>query len=150
MRRDFLEAGAGHFGSGWLWLVSRRDRLRITTTPDADLPLRYGDTPILCADLWEHAYYLDYRNERASYLKAFIDHLANWEFAAGRTGASGEQRPSPRLATIGGAPSKTRTCDLQVRNLTLYPTELWAREKHLGSRGSETYLNRAPVSTRGS
>ena len=81
-RSDFLEAGAGHFGSGWLWLVSRRDRLRIKTTPDADLPLRYGDTPILCADLWEHAYYLDYRNERASYLEVFIDQLANWEFAA--------------------------------------------------------------------
>lgn len=81
LRREFLEAGTGHFGSGWLWLVSHRDSLRITTTPDADLPLRYGDTAILCADLWEHAYYLDYHNERARYLEAFLDHLANWEFA---------------------------------------------------------------------
>jgi Fe-Mn family superoxide dismutase len=80
-RRDFLEAGTGHFGSGWLWLVLHGDSLQITTTHDADLPLRYGDTPILCADLWEHAYYLDYHNERARYLEAFIDHLANWEFA---------------------------------------------------------------------
>lgn len=81
LRRDFLEAGTKHFGSGWLWLVARRARLRITTTPDADLPIRYGDTPLLCADLWEHAYYLDYRNDRESYLKAFIDDLANWDFA---------------------------------------------------------------------
>jgi Fe-Mn family superoxide dismutase len=81
MRSDLLEAGTHHFGSGWLWLVSGGGRLRITTTHDADLPLRHGDTAILCADLWEHAYYLDYRNERARYLETFIDHLANWEFA---------------------------------------------------------------------
>jgi Fe-Mn family superoxide dismutase len=81
LRRDFLEAGSGHFGSGWLWLVLHRDSLQITTTADANLPLRDGDTPILCADLWEHAYYLDYHNERARYLEAFIDHLANWDFA---------------------------------------------------------------------
>ncbi len=81
LRHEFLEAGAGHFGSGWLWLVSHRDGLRITTTPDADLPLRYGENALLCADLWEHAYYLDYHNERARYLEAFFDHLANWEFA---------------------------------------------------------------------
>jgi Fe-Mn family superoxide dismutase len=82
LRRRFLELGTGHFGSGWLWLVSHDGRLRITTTPDAEVPLRYGDTPILCADLWEHAYYLDYRNERERYLEAFVDHLVNWEFAA--------------------------------------------------------------------
>jgi Fe-Mn family superoxide dismutase len=81
LRRAFLEAGIEHFGSGWLWLVSHREGLRITTTPDADLPLRYGETPILCADLWEHAYYLDYHNDRPRYLGAFFDHLANWEFA---------------------------------------------------------------------
>ena len=81
LRRNFLDAGTAHFGSGWLWLVSHRDSLRITTTPDADLPLRYGDTAVLCVDLWEHAYYLDYHNDRARYLEAFVDHLANWEFA---------------------------------------------------------------------
>jgi len=81
LRSDFVEAGSGHCGSGWLWLVSHRDGLRVTTTPDADLPLRYGETPLLCADLWEHAYYLDYHNERPRYLEAFFDHLANWEFA---------------------------------------------------------------------
>ena len=97
LRRDFLEAGTRHFGSGWLWLVARRSRLAITTTPDADLPLRYGDTPLLCADLWEHAYYLDYRNDRESYLKAFIDDLANWHFA----------QANWKQAAEGGHPSGT-------------------------------------------
>ena len=81
LRREFLEAGKSHFGSGWLWLVMRGNSLRITTTPDADLPGLNGETAILCADLWEHAYYLDYHDERARYLEVFVDHLANWEFA---------------------------------------------------------------------
>jgi Fe-Mn family superoxide dismutase len=81
-RRQFVEMGAAHFGSGWIWLVLHRGRLRLATTPDADLPLRYCGTPLLCADLWEHAYYLDYHNERPKYLETFVDHLANWEFAA--------------------------------------------------------------------
>jgi Fe-Mn family superoxide dismutase len=81
LRRELLEAGTSHFGSGWLWLVLHRDKLQITTTHDADLPLRHGDTAILCADLWEHAYYIDYHHQRGRYLEAFIEHLANWEFA---------------------------------------------------------------------
>ena len=101
LRRDFVKAGAGHFGSGWLWLVSRRGRLRITTTHDADLPLLHGDTPILCADLWEHAYYLDYRNERARYLETFIDQLANWEFATANW--SHAAASDPRAQTPGAS-----------------------------------------------
>jgi Fe-Mn family superoxide dismutase len=81
LRRELLEAGSSHFGSGWLWLVLQRDKLQVTTTQDADLPLRHGDTAILCADLWEHAYYIDYHHQRTRYLEAFIEHLANWEFA---------------------------------------------------------------------
>jgi superoxide dismutase, Fe-Mn family len=100
MRRQFLDAGTGHFGSGWLWLVAHRDRLRITTTPDADLPLRYGDTPILCADLWEHAYYLDYHDQRARHLEAFVDHLANWEFAEANW--SNAARSKPALRSVSG------------------------------------------------
>jgi Fe-Mn family superoxide dismutase len=82
LRSDFLEAGSSHFGSGWLWIVAHGESLQVTTTHDADLPGRYGDTALLCADLWEHAYYLDYHAEKARYLEAFFDHLANWEFAA--------------------------------------------------------------------
>ena len=99
MRRDFLEAGASHFGSGWLWLVSRGGSLRITTTPDADLPGRNGDTAILCADLWEHAYYLDYHDERARYLEAFIDHLVNWEFAEANWDQAAASAPLLRRAS---------------------------------------------------
>jgi Fe-Mn family superoxide dismutase len=81
-REAFLKAGEQHFGSGWVWLVEDCGRLRITTTENADLPLRYGQNPILTADLWEHAYYIDYRNERERYLEVFVDHLVNWPFAA--------------------------------------------------------------------
>ena len=99
LRDEFLEAGAGHFGSGWLWLVSHRDGLRITTTPDADLPLRYGENALLCADLWEHAYYLDYHNERARYLEAFFDHLTNWEFAQANWSNAAVNTPMLRRAS---------------------------------------------------
>jgi Fe-Mn family superoxide dismutase len=88
-RSAFLKAGGEHFGSGWLWLVAERGGLAVVTTADADLPLRHGAVPLLAADLWEHAYYLDYRNERAAYLEAFFDNLANWEFAAANWSQSG-------------------------------------------------------------
>jgi Fe-Mn family superoxide dismutase len=89
-RSAFLDAGQSHFGSGWLWLVLYGNRLRVLTTPDADLPLVYRATALLCADLWEHAYYLDYHNERGKYLEAFLDHLANWEFAAANWGRAAQ------------------------------------------------------------
>lgn len=99
MRSDFVEAGTGHFGSGWLWLVSHREGLRITTTHDADLPIRYGETPLLCADLWEHAYYLDYQNERARHLEVFFDHLANWDFAQANWSSASASTPLLRRAS---------------------------------------------------
>jgi Fe-Mn family superoxide dismutase len=105
LRGDFLAAGADHFGSGWLWLVSRGGVLRITTTADADLPCRHGDTPILCADLWEHAYYLDYHDERARYLEAFIDHLVSWEFAGANWSRAAGSAPLLRRASPGDQPS---------------------------------------------
>jgi Fe-Mn family superoxide dismutase len=81
LRREFLEMGGAHFGSGWLWLVLDDFELRVIATHDADTPLRNGQVPLLTCDLWEHAFYLDYRNERDRYLEAFFDQLANWEFA---------------------------------------------------------------------
>jgi len=80
-RDAFVRAGESHFGSGWVWLLAHGARLGIVTTSDADCPLRHGETALLAADLWEHAYYVDYRNERARYLRAFVDHLLNWDFA---------------------------------------------------------------------
>jgi Fe-Mn family superoxide dismutase len=60
-----------NFGSGWTWLVKRDGQLVVRNTDDADNPLRAGDTPLLCCDVWEHAYYIDYRQERPRYVDAF-------------------------------------------------------------------------------
>ena len=77
----FNKVAEAHFGSGWIWLVSTEGVISIMTTHDADLPLVHGRTALLCCDLWEHAYYLDYQNKRADFVKAFLAHLANWDFA---------------------------------------------------------------------
>lgn len=77
----FAKAAAAHFGSGWVWLVVTDGVVAIVATHDADLPPLQGRTPLLCCDLWEHAYYLDYQNRRADFVTAFLDHLANWDFA---------------------------------------------------------------------
>jgi Fe-Mn family superoxide dismutase len=94
-RRLFRMEAAAHFGSGWIWLVLDRGRLRVTTTDNADLPLMRGQTPLVTLDLWEHAYYLDYRNERGRYVEAFLDHLIDWDFVA----ANFEAEP-PRAVTL--------------------------------------------------
>jgi Fe-Mn family superoxide dismutase len=79
----FAEAAIGHFGSGWAWLVEdARGRLQVQSTPNAENPLRTGFSPLLVLDVWEHAYYLDYRSERGRYVRAFLDHLLNWDFVA--------------------------------------------------------------------
>jgi Fe-Mn family superoxide dismutase len=106
----FAEAAIGHFGSGWAWLVEdARGRLQVQSTPNAENPLRTGfspllvrdgnslqvtktgnaevpftsgHVPLLAIDVWEHAYYLDYRSERGRYVRAFLDHLLNWDFVA--------------------------------------------------------------------
>jgi Fe-Mn family superoxide dismutase len=82
-RKEFSETAIHHFGSGWAWLVQDSSgELRVSSTSDADNPLLHQATPLLTLDVWEHAYYLDYRNERAHYVDGFLDALANWEFAA--------------------------------------------------------------------
>ena len=82
-RTQLAEAAAGQFGSGWAWLVlDERGRLRVIATANADNPLRQNITPLLCIDVWEHAYYLDYQNRREAYIEAVIDRLLNWGFAA--------------------------------------------------------------------
>lgn len=79
--KNLTDAVMGLFSSGWVWLVLDGDRLKITSTSIADTPLAYGQTPLLAIDVWEHAYYLDYQNDRAAYAAAVIKHLLNWEFA---------------------------------------------------------------------
>ncbi|GAA0703693.1 superoxide dismutase [Fe] [Dyella marensis] len=81
-KEAFAKSGAAQFGSGWTWLVQRPDgQLAIVNTANADTPLTGADRPLLVADVWEHAYYIDYRNARANYLQAFWQ-LVHWEFAA--------------------------------------------------------------------
>jgi Fe-Mn family superoxide dismutase len=101
--REFKDAAAAHFGSGWVWLVWRAGTLEIVTTSNAGTPLVRGDQPLLALDLWEHAYYLDHQNRRSAYVSAFLDELVNWEFANGRLAelfASAEARIArPRAAS---------------------------------------------------
>ncbi|MCI5049348.1 MAG: superoxide dismutase [Rickettsiales bacterium] len=79
---QFHNAGMGQFGSGWAWLVLDGDKLKIVKTPNAENPMTDGMTPLLTADVWEHAYYIDFRNRRPDYLNSFLDALVNWDFAA--------------------------------------------------------------------
>jgi Fe-Mn family superoxide dismutase len=81
-KADFLAAGAGQFGSGWAWIALREGKLEITKTPNGENPLVHGGTPILGVDVWEHSYYIDYRNARPKYLEAFVDNLINWDYVA--------------------------------------------------------------------
>lgn len=80
-KKEFSDIAVGHFGSGWAWLVLDGKKLKILSTHDADCPLRDNrGIPIINCDLWEHAYYLDYRNARPEYIKAWW-YIVNWDFA---------------------------------------------------------------------
>jgi Fe-Mn family superoxide dismutase len=83
-RADFIQAGATQFGSGWAWLTLKDGKLAITKTSNAENPLVHGATPLLTADVWEHGYYIDYRNLRVKFLEAFVDHLINWDYVLDR------------------------------------------------------------------
>lgn len=85
-KQAFVETGLAQFGSGWVWLVAEGGALKVVKTANADTPLIHGQKPLLTCDVWEHAYYLDYQNRRKDFVEAFVDHLANWEFAAKQLG----------------------------------------------------------------
>jgi Fe-Mn family superoxide dismutase len=78
---ELSNAAVTQFGSGWAWLVLDKGKLAVTKTANADLPLKHGHTALLALDVWEHAYYIDYRNLRPKYVEAFFKHLVNWDFA---------------------------------------------------------------------
>lgn len=78
LQEKFDQQGSELFGSGWIWLIkNRKGEIRIQALSDAENPLLVGDTPLLCCDIWEHAYYLDYQNDRARYMEAFWS-AVNW------------------------------------------------------------------------
>ena len=84
-KEDFCAAGAGQFGAGWCWLVKDRDgSLKVTKTENGVNPLCFGQIALLGCDVWEHSYYIDFRNKRPAYLTNFLDKLVNWENVSSR------------------------------------------------------------------
>jgi Fe-Mn family superoxide dismutase len=81
LKEEFVEKGADHFASGWVWLVAEGSGLSVVTTHDGGTLANKRLTPLLVCDLWEHAYYLDYRQDREPFLDRWFDNLANWAFA---------------------------------------------------------------------
>ena len=80
--KEFSAAAVGQFGSGWAWLVMEGGQLKITKTGNADLPMKHGQTALLTVNVWEHAYYIDYRNLRAKYVETVLADLVDWGFVA--------------------------------------------------------------------
>jgi superoxide dismutase, Fe-Mn family len=80
-KEAFTTAATTQFGSGWAWLVLDQGKLAVTKTGNADLPMKHGQKALLTIDVWEHAYYIDYRNARPKYIETFLSGLVNWDFA---------------------------------------------------------------------
>ncbi|WNZ59508.1 superoxide dismutase [Myxococcus sp. MxC21-1] len=81
-KEEFSTAAATQFGSGWAWLVLEGGKLKVTKTGNADLPMKHGQKALLTIDVWEHAYYIDFRNARPKFIETFLTHLVNWDFVA--------------------------------------------------------------------
>src|SRR5262245_24264531 len=89
-QKEFASKAAAQFGSGWAWLVLDGEKLKVVTTANAELPMLHGQQALLTCDVWEHAYYLDYQNERPKFIEAFLKKLANWKFVSERFELRGE------------------------------------------------------------
>jgi Fe-Mn family superoxide dismutase len=87
-KKEFTQAAVTQFGSGWAWLVLDSGALKVVKTGNADLPLKHGQTALLTVDVWEHAYYIDYRNLRPKYVETFLNSLVDWEFVAANLAAA--------------------------------------------------------------
>jgi Fe-Mn family superoxide dismutase len=85
-KAQFSQTAVDHFSNGWVWLVLDKGKLKIVDTHDADTPVVHGLKPLVVSDVWEHAYYLDYKNARKDYVSAYVDHLLNWDFVAQNLG----------------------------------------------------------------
>ncbi|MFV2093227.1 MAG: superoxide dismutase [Hyphomicrobiales bacterium] len=88
-RSAFVQAGMTQFGSGWCWLAMKNGKLEVQKTPNGENPLVNGAVPLLGCDVWEHSYYIDYRNARPKYLEAWFDNLVNWEYVEALFDAAG-------------------------------------------------------------
>jgi Fe-Mn family superoxide dismutase len=97
MLTRFKEEAGDHFASGWAWLILNNGKLEITSLHDADTPVAYeGMKPLLTLDVWEHAYYIDYRNARPDYVEALLSNAINWEFVAQNLDGEGVRRADQR------------------------------------------------------
>jgi Fe-Mn family superoxide dismutase len=97
--KTLQEEAVNHFASGWAWLVLDRGKLRITSLHDADTPLVHeGMVPLFTLDVWEHAYYIDYRNERPKFASAVLSNIVNWDFVAENLDGRGEERANQETA----------------------------------------------------
>ena len=85
-KAQFSQTAVDHFSNRWVWLVLDKGKLKIVDTHDADTPVVHGLKPLVVSDVWEHAYYLDYKNARKDYITAYVDHLLNWDFVAQNLG----------------------------------------------------------------
>ena len=99
--KEFVTQATGLFGSGWTWLVADADGLHIISTTNAELPMISQQHALLACDVWEHAYYLDYQNNREAFVRGYLDKLANWNFAAERF-AQRDQTPAAVAALQKG------------------------------------------------
>ena len=94
--QQLLEAltkeSVNHFASGWGWLILNNGKLEVTSLHDADTPVAHGMTPLLTIDVWEHAYYIDYRNDRPKFVKTILENIINWDFVAQNLDGEGASR----------------------------------------------------------
>ena len=95
LKTKFVAEGVGHFGSGWVWLMANDGNLSVATSHDGETALGLEGTPLLVCDLWEHAYYLDHKNDREGFLKAWFDKLINWPFAEAQLDGDTWSYPGP-------------------------------------------------------
>ena len=97
MLTQFKAEAVDHFASGWAWLILNNGKVEITSLHDADTPVAYeGMQPLLTLDVWEHAYYIDYRNARPDYVDALLNNAINWEFVAQNLDGEGVRRADQR------------------------------------------------------
>jgi Fe-Mn family superoxide dismutase len=97
LKQRFVEEGATHFASGWVWIVANGGRLEVISTHDADTPIaRDGPVPVLVCDVWEHAYYLDHKQDRKGFLEQWFERLANWRFAEAQIAGERYRYPPPQ------------------------------------------------------
>jgi superoxide dismutase, Fe-Mn family len=101
MLQKLGDEAVNHFSNGWAWLVLDRDQLKITSLHDADTPLVHdGMVPLFTLDVWEHAYYIDYRNERPKFVTSVLSNIVNWEFVAQNLDGRGADRANQEGATV--------------------------------------------------